>query len=269
LDIYTSPSETKQIHDFNPAFGPEVSPVGSNGFGTRTFWTVAIPDSDVAVQFGAGKAEMRVDNLALPDFGTKATALGKNWQTAGDPAMVSFDVVWSGPITRRLSVLDGTQGNHYAGEYVENQVTVTWSGTNLKTGFNFTSNPGTLATSSFDGGFAELGHERNGSFFPSGGGSGGGGGSAFRGGNHAALVQVLMGQAALHSQVPSGASNLNGSTHATDAVFGSPALLNSFQGNSRGLNISQADYWFLQGQTRHATHLLEDVFGTDSLDSGL
>jgi hypothetical protein len=79
--------------------------------------------------------------------------------------VVSFDVVWSGPITRRVSVLDGTLGNQYAGEYVENQATVTWSGTNLKTGFSFTANPGTLATSSVDGGFAELGHERNGSFF--------------------------------------------------------------------------------------------------------
>ena len=156
-----------QIHDFNPGFGPEVSPVGSNGFGTRTFWTAAIPDSDVTVQFGAGTAEMRVDNLALGDFGTKANALGKNWQTASDPAVVSFDVVWSGPITRRLSVLNGTLGNHYAGDYVENQATVTWSGTNLKTGFMFTSNPGTRATSSFDGGFVELGHEQNGSFFPS------------------------------------------------------------------------------------------------------
>ena len=167
MDIYTSPSETKQIHDFNPGFGPEVSPVGSNGFGTRTFWTAAIPDSDVTVHFGAGTAEMRVDNLALGDFGTKANALGKNWQTASDPAVVSFDVVWSGPITRRLSVPNGTLGNHYAGDYVENQATVTWTGTNLKTGFNFTSNPGTRATSSFDGGFVELGHEQNGSFFPS------------------------------------------------------------------------------------------------------
>src|SRR5262249_25887517 len=73
------------------------------------------------------------------------------------------------PITRPVSVLDGTLGNNYAGEYVENQVTVTWTGTNLAAGFTFTANPGTLATSSVDGGFAELGHERNGAFDPSGG----------------------------------------------------------------------------------------------------
>jgi hypothetical protein len=148
-----------QTHDFNPGFGPAVGPNGA-----RTFWTVPIDDQDVAVQFVDGKAEMHVNNLAMPDYGTK-NPLRKNWQTAFDPGVVSFDVVWSPPITRRLSVANGTLGNHYAGEYVENQVTVTWSGTNLRTGFTFTSNPGTFATSSVDGGFAELGHERNGSFF--------------------------------------------------------------------------------------------------------
>jgi hypothetical protein len=119
----------------------------------------------VAVHFAAGKAEMRVDNLAIRDYHNAANALGKNtFATAFDPAVVSFDVVWSRPITRRVHVADGTLGNNYAGEYVENQVTVTWSGTNLAEGFTFTANPGTFATSAFDGGFAELGHERNGTF---------------------------------------------------------------------------------------------------------
>jgi len=129
----------------------------------------------VAVQFAAGKAEMRVDNLPIRDYHNIANGLGPNWQTAFNPAVVSFDVVWSGPITRRVDVLDGTLGNNYAGNYVENQVTVTWSGTNLTEGFTFTANPGTLATSSVDGGFAELGHESNGIFFPT---TGGGVGSA-------------------------------------------------------------------------------------------
>jgi hypothetical protein len=108
---------------------------------------------------------MRVDNLAIRDYHNAANAFGKNtFATAFDPAVVSFDVVWSTPITRRVHVGDGTLGNNYAGEYVENQVTVTWSGTNLKEGFTFTANPGTFATSAVDGGFAELGHERNGIF---------------------------------------------------------------------------------------------------------
>jgi hypothetical protein len=115
---------------------------------------------------------MLVNNLAIEDYHFLANAIGPNFDNdaADDPAVVSFDVVWSGPITRRLDVTDGTLGNNYAGEYVENQVTVTWSGTNQATGFSFTSNPGTFATSFADGGFAELGHEGNGIFFDSGGG---------------------------------------------------------------------------------------------------
>jgi len=140
--------------------------VGSNGDGTRTFWTVPIDDSDVSVQFAAGKAEMSVKNLALDDYHFLANAIGPNFDNPAteDDAVVSFDVVWSTPITRRVDVTNGTLGNNYAGNYVENQVTVTWSGTNLATGFSFNSNPGTFATSFFDGGFAELGKERNGIF---------------------------------------------------------------------------------------------------------
>jgi hypothetical protein len=110
---------------------------------------------------------MSVQNLALRDYGNLPNALGPNFDNpaAYDPSVVSFDVVWSAPISRRVSVANGTLGDNYTGDYVENQVTVTWSGTNLATGFSFTANPGTLATSSVDGGFAELGHEQNGSFF--------------------------------------------------------------------------------------------------------
>ena len=121
----------------------------------------------MSVQFAAGKAEMRVNNLALDDYHFLGNAIGPNFDNPAtqDDAVVSFDVVWSGPITRRLTVTDGTLGNNYAGNYVENQATVTWTGTNLATGFSFTSDPGTFATSFFDGGFAEIGKEQNGIFF--------------------------------------------------------------------------------------------------------
>jgi hypothetical protein len=143
--------------------------VGSNNDGTRTFWTLAIPDGDVTAQIAAGKAEMRVDNLAIEDYHTLGNAIGPNFdnEALNDPAVVSFDVVWSNPITRHVDVTDGSLGDDFAGNFVEDQVTVTWSGTNLATGFSFTSNPGTLATSFVDGGFSELGKERNGIFFTS------------------------------------------------------------------------------------------------------
>jgi hypothetical protein len=136
-------------------------------------WTVAIPDSDVQVNFAAGKAEMHINNLALGDFTKIPISLGPNFQTAFVPATVSIDVVWSGPVTRRLNVRDGTNGNNYAGEYVENQVSVTWSAS--EAGFSFQANPGNFSTSVPPfAAFAELAHEGNGTFFPSGADAAGG-----------------------------------------------------------------------------------------------
>jgi hypothetical protein len=75
------------------------------------------------------------------DYGKIPIALGPNFEAADQPAVVSFDVVWSGPITRSLSVTDSTHPDQFTGDYVENKATVTWSGTNLATGFSFTANP--------------------------------------------------------------------------------------------------------------------------------
>jgi hypothetical protein len=141
-----------------------VDPNGSNGFGDRVFWTVAIPDSDVQVHLGAGRAEMRIDNLAIGDYFTKANAFGANWQTGFVPATVSLDVVWSAPVTRRLNFQDTTNVDRFGGVFFENQATVTWSGTNAN-GFSFTANPGDFSTS-FSA-FAELAHVGNGTFFDS------------------------------------------------------------------------------------------------------
>jgi hypothetical protein len=97
------------------------------------------------------------------------------WQSAYVPATVSFDVVWNGPVTRRVNVRDATNG--FAGQFNEDQATVTWSA-HSDSGFTFTSEPGNFSTSvpevpgvngvtaplNF---FAQVGHERNGIFFPS------------------------------------------------------------------------------------------------------
>jgi hypothetical protein len=154
-----------QTHDFNPGFGPAVSPLGGGGFGTRVFWTVALPEDDVEVNLGAGEAELHVHDLALRDYGSIPVALGPGFQTAFIPATMSFDVVWSGPVTRRLNVRDGTGVDRFAGSFVENRATVTWSGSNAA-GFRFHSNPGDFGTS-VDA-FAELGRVRNGTFFGDG-----------------------------------------------------------------------------------------------------
>ena len=144
--------------------GPPVSSAGGNGEATRVFWTVPIPDSDVEVQGTSGKAEMHVHGLQIRDYSNIPNALGPVETTPFVSATVSFDVVWSGPITRRINIQDGTNDNTFAGEFVENQATVTWSATNAL-GFSFTANPGTLETSDPDAGpIVELGKERNGDF---------------------------------------------------------------------------------------------------------
>jgi hypothetical protein len=104
---------------------------------------------------------MEVNNLQLRDYTTTPYALASATPTS-DPATISFDVVWNGPVTRRLNVRQGSNGNPFAGEFEENQATVTWSGRNTATGFQFTSDQGNFATS-VDA-FAELGRERNGTF---------------------------------------------------------------------------------------------------------
>jgi hypothetical protein len=147
-----------QTHDFNPGFGPPV-----NTRGDRTFWTIQIPDKDVKVDFGAGKAEMHVRDLHIEDYFNFPNASADGPEV---DATVSFDVVWNGPITRRYNVTDAANG--FAGSFVETQVTVTWSAHN-DLGFRFVADPGTFATSVPEAGpIALLGQERNGTFFPGG-----------------------------------------------------------------------------------------------------
>jgi hypothetical protein len=167
-------NDTTQIYDFNPGFGPVVNNADSgNGFGIRVFWTAVIPDSDFKINLGAGTGELNVSNLAEVNYYSPTgfagnISLGPNWQTAGVDATVSFDVVWNGPVTRRVNVSDATDG--FAGTFNEvnnNNVTVSWSGSNAL-GFSFTSNVGNQTTSVPANFFAQLAHEQNGSFFPSG-----------------------------------------------------------------------------------------------------
>jgi hypothetical protein len=189
MDIYGSQSDFENhvnfTHDINPGNGPAVSPVDSgNGFGTRVFWTAVIPNGDVQVNPLTGKAEMHVHNLPELDYYSPAgtgdlASVGPTWQMGYFPATLNLDVVWNGPVTRRVNVQDAANG--FAGLFNENQATVTWS-VSSDSGFRFTSNPGNFSTSvpevpgvngvtaplNF---FAEVGFERNGIFFPQGGSS--------------------------------------------------------------------------------------------------
>jgi hypothetical protein len=76
------------------------------------------------------------------------------------PGFVSFKVKWSG-VGERVNIQnnDPVFGG-FAGEFIRNSAQMEWTGT--VGDFTFASAP--MATSSSS--FAEIGHLRNGSFFP-------------------------------------------------------------------------------------------------------
>lgn len=74
----------------------------------------------------------------------------------GEFAHVSFDAQWSRP-QQRVKIRNRATG--FAGTFVRNTANLTWSAS--ESGFSFASNP-------LDSEFAEIGSERNGSFFSQG-----------------------------------------------------------------------------------------------------
>ena len=100
--------------------------------------------------------------MPILDYGNILNALFTGDQPPPVPGSVSFRVVWSG-VTQRVNIrnTDPTYGG-FAGEFIRNTAQMEWTAT--VGDYTFVSDP--LATSS--SAFAEIGHERNGSFFPEG-----------------------------------------------------------------------------------------------------
>lgn len=115
-----------------------------------------IRDDAVSVQFGKGQARMAVNDLSITDYFDIPNALFRFEDPVSEPAICSFDIRWSGPITDDSHV--DSSDEDYAGRFLLNQATMTWSAKNAG-GFSFVSDP-TPTTSAF----AQLGHMRNGIF---------------------------------------------------------------------------------------------------------
>jgi hypothetical protein len=141
---------TTQVSDFDP---------GINPYPDGLFWTVPFADG-VDVNFGAGRASMKANNLALSDFFSIPNALFRFMDPVSQRAVCSFDIQWSGPITDRSKVDDAAVG--FAGQFLLNQATMTWSAVR-EDGFRFVSDPSPTTSV-----FAQLGKMRNGSFFTGG-----------------------------------------------------------------------------------------------------
>jgi hypothetical protein len=143
------PGPGNQIHDLNPTAFP---PVG-------LFWTIEIPTNNIEVHLGQGRACMRAHKIPILDYGTGSNAL-----FAGGPppvpGLVSFKVAWSG-VDERIDIknTDPVYGG-FEGEFIRNSAQMEWTAT--VGDYTFESEPLATASSSF----AEIGHERNGSFFP-------------------------------------------------------------------------------------------------------
>jgi len=146
VDVY-EPGSGPQIDDLNPS---DYHPTG-------LFWTLAVPEDGIEVEFGEGEASMQARNVPIFDYGNIGNALfGGAPRAAG---VVSYRVVWSG-INQRVNIhnTDPLYGG-FAGTFIRNTAKMEWTATTDD--FTFVSAP--LKTSSSN--FAEIGVERNGSFF--------------------------------------------------------------------------------------------------------
>jgi hypothetical protein len=130
------------------------------------FWVARVPRKDLQVHLGEGKASLKVTDLAVTDWKTNGNSIsGGKLLGPGVPATVSYEINWSGA-TRKVKVRDAKNG--FAGLFVETGATISWSSSQKSQfggnpdGFAFVSD----AASTTKTDFAEIGHERNGVFFP-------------------------------------------------------------------------------------------------------
>jgi hypothetical protein len=148
VDVY-EPGQGAQIHDLNPSTFPP----------TGLFWTIEIPGDGIQVHLGKGFASMEANNVPILDYGDIGNALFGGGPSP-TPGQVSFRVTWSG-VGERVNIRneDPVYGG-FAGNFIHKIAQMEWAAT--AGDFTFVSAP--LGTSSSS--FAEIGKERNSSFFP-------------------------------------------------------------------------------------------------------
>jgi hypothetical protein len=157
LDIFTGPvgqaGLTTQIHDYAPAILP-----------SGLFWTMPIHPNSLEVEFNSARASMHVEGLSVPDAHDLANSLTNGHglinppipPIAPVPATVSFDVQWSGEISRATIV---NEAQNFRGDFIKTGSTIKWS--SAQSGFSFESEEPNPARNIG----ATIGRERNGVFF--------------------------------------------------------------------------------------------------------
>jgi hypothetical protein len=134
---------SNQRHDFDAGIAPD-----------GLFWTTPLPPSgSLKVHPGSGETSLEVHNIPVIDYFSIPNALVRGSST---PATVSYAIHWTKG-GKRTRVRDATVG--FAGEFIENAATMTWSATT--SAGTFVSGPESASASYF----SIVGHERNGVFF--------------------------------------------------------------------------------------------------------
>ncbi|HYK90452.1 MAG TPA: hypothetical protein VE398_16880 [Acidobacteriota bacterium] len=143
------PGPGAQLHDLNPSTFPP----------TGLFWTIEVPGDGITINSGAGLASLEAQDVPIFDYGNLGNAIfgGGPQPIAG---RVSFRVSWSG-VGERVNIrnTDPVYGG-FAAELVRNTAQMEWTAT--VGDLRFVSAPPATSSSSF----AEMGHLRNGVFFP-------------------------------------------------------------------------------------------------------
>jgi hypothetical protein len=128
------------------------------------FWTIAVPADSVSIDLDNATASLELTDLPIIDAHDLANNLtnGQGFTNplippiAPVPATVSFDIEWSGVVSRTKVT---NQAEQFTGQFIETIATIKWSAS--QAGFDFVSEDPNPARNLY----SVIGHERNGVFF--------------------------------------------------------------------------------------------------------
>jgi hypothetical protein len=128
------------------------------------FWTIAVPPDSVEIDLGDATASLQLEDVRVMDAHDLANALTNGHgltnppvpPIAAVPATVSFDVQWSGVVSRAKVT---NLASNFTGKFIETIATIKWSAS--QAGFDFVSEDPNPARNVY----SVIGRERNGVYF--------------------------------------------------------------------------------------------------------
>ncbi len=145
MDNFTDSSLLSQVTNIDPGNVPG-----------GLFWTIPVPLDSVMIDPMQGEASLDLANVQMLDFGTFCNDAQHGPSVS---AVASLNARWKGVI-RRANVRNAAEG--FAGQFAITNATLEYSASVPANHFEFVSDPAAASTNLF----AQIGHERNGKFFP-------------------------------------------------------------------------------------------------------